>query len=83
MSDLHMHLKGSSYNFDMSWLSVMNNITSMEDVFTEVYNLRKTYGWDKDLYAKMYRACAIRLYLASRTGLLLEKIDLLLLNWQI
>lgn len=44
----------------------------MENVFTEVYNLRKTYGWDKDLYAKMYRACAIRLYLASRTGLLSE-----------
>lgn len=45
----------------------------MEDVFSEVYSLRKTYGWDKDLYAKMYRACAIRLYLASRTELLLEK----------
>lgn len=72
MADLHMHLKGSSYNFDISWLSIMNNITSMENVFTEVYNLRKTYGWDKDLYAKMYRACAIRLYLASRTGLLSE-----------
>lgn len=73
MTDLHMHLKGSSYNFDMSWLSIMNNITSMENTFTEVYNIRKIYGWDKDLYAKMYRACAIRLYLASRTGLLLEK----------
>lgn len=73
MTDLHMHLKGSSYNFDMSWLSIMNSITSMEDVFSEVYSLRKTYGWDKDLYAKMYRACAIRLYLASRTELLLEK----------
>ena len=73
MTDLHMHLKGSSYNFDMSWLSIMNNITSMENTFTEVYNIRKIYGWDKDLYAKMYRASAIRLYLASRTGLLLEK----------
>ena len=73
MTDLHMHLKGSSYNFDMSWLSIMNNITSMENTFTEVYNIRKIYGWDKKLYAKMYRACAIRLYLASRTGLLLEK----------
>lgn len=73
MTDLHMHLKGSSYNFDMSWLSIMNNITSMENTFAEVYNIRKIYGWDKDLYAKMYRACAIRLYLASRTGLLLEK----------
>ena len=73
MTDLHMHLKGSSYNFDMSWLSIMNNITSMENTFTEVYDIRKIYGWDKKLYAKMYRACAIRLYLASRTGLLLEK----------
>lgn len=73
MTDLHMHLKGSSYNFDMSWLSIMNNITSMENTFKEVYNIRKIYGWDKKLYAKMYRACAIRLYLASRTGLLLEK----------
>lgn len=72
MTDLHMHLKGSSYNFDMSWLSIMNNITSMEDIFTEVYNIRKIYGWDKDLYIKMYRTCAIRLYLASRTGLLSE-----------
>ena len=64
MTDLHMHLKGSSYNFDMSWLSIMNNIISMEDTFTEVYNIRKIYGWDKDLYIKMYRACAIRLYLS-------------------
>lgn len=72
MTDLHMHLKGSSYNFDISWLSIMNNITSMEDTFTEVYNIRKIHGWNKDLYIKMYRACAIRLYLSSRTGLLSE-----------
>lgn len=73
MCDLHMHLKGSSYNFDLSWLSIMNNITSLENVFTEVYKGKKAWGWKKDLYEKMNRACILRLYLASRTGLLLEK----------
>lgn len=69
MADLHMHLKASSFNFDFSWLSVMNNITELRDKFEEVNTKRKYSDWDSSLYEKMYRASAIRLYLASRTGL--------------
>lgn len=68
MAELHMHLKGSSYNIDISWICLMNNVEDMMNVFDEVYDKRKDAGWDKDFYAKMRRAAAIRLYLAGVTG---------------
>ena len=68
MADLHMHLKGSSYNFDFSWLSVMNHVDEMRREFDEVFQKRKNERWDSDFYDKMYRASLIRLYLAGRTG---------------
>lgn len=70
MADLHMHLKGSSLNFDLSWLSVMNNIDRMYDKFNDVYDKRKDADWDPLLYDKLYRASLIRLYLASKTKLI-------------
>lgn len=74
MVDFYMYLKGFLYNFDISWFLIMNNIMSMENVFIEVYNLWKIYGWDKDFYVKMYRVCVICLYLVLRIGLLLENV---------
>lgn len=74
MADLHMHLKGSSYNFDFSWLSVMNHVDEMRREFDEVFQKRKNERWDSDFYDKMYRASLIRLYLAGRTGLIPEEL---------
>lgn len=74
IADLHMHLKGSSYNFDLSWLSVMNNVDKMRKEFDDIYQKRKFDEWDSEFYNKMYRASVIRLYLASRTGLIAKEI---------
>lgn len=74
IADLHMHLKGSSYNFDLSWLSVVNNIDRMVKKFDDVYQKRKIDEWDPEFYYKMYRASVIRLYLASRTGLISKEV---------
>lgn len=73
-ADLHMHLKGSSYNFDLSWLSVMNNVDKMREEFDNIYQKRKIDEWDSEFYDKMYRASVIRLYLASRTELIAEEV---------
>lgn len=68
MAELHMHLKGSSYNIDISWICLMNNIEDMVKNFDEVYDKRKDAAWNKNMYAEMSRAAAIRLYLAGVTG---------------
>lgn len=71
IADLHMHLKGSSFNFDLSWLSVMNNIYMQKDKFDLVCEKRKnSIDWDNRLYDKLYRACCIRLFLSGRTGII-------------
>lgn len=86
MAELHMHLKGSSYNIDISWICLMNHIENMSKIFDDVYDKRKDAGWDKDLYAKMRRAAAIRLYLAGTTGNVSEVITKAelhsMLDWQ-
>ena len=69
MADLHMHLKGSSYNFDISWLSIMNNIDELADDFKSIYDKRKNADWDEHLYDKLTRTAGIRFYLASKVGL--------------
>lgn len=74
IADLHMHLKGSSYNFDLSWLSVMNNVDKMRKEFDDIYQKRKIDEWDSDFYNKIYRASVIRLYLASITRLIAEEV---------
>ena len=68
MAELHMHLKGSSYNVDISWLCLMNHIHQLYERFVEVGEKRKDKEWFVDLYNKIERAANIRLYLASVTG---------------
>ena len=65
MVELHMHLKGSSYNVDISWLCLMNNVMSMQKVFEEVALSRKDTEWDSDLYEKVRKAAVLRYYLAG------------------
>lgn len=68
MAELHMHLKGSSYNVDISWLCLMNHIHQLRDRFVDVGDKRKDRDWFLELYEKVERAASIRLYLASCTG---------------
>lgn len=70
MADLHMHLKGSSYNFDLSWICLMNHIEQMKGIFDKVNEDRKDTGWDENIYQKIRRAAAIRLWLAHVVGLI-------------
>lgn len=76
MAELHMHLKGSSYNFDLSWLCMMNHIGIMQHNFEIEHPLHKFRNPDKDLYEKMKRAAAIRYYLAGVAGCIPETISL-------
>ena len=68
MAELHMHLKGSSYNFDISWIYLMNHIEEMRHVFDEISSKRKGTGWDDKLYLKVRNAAIIRYYLAGVVG---------------
>ena len=76
IAELHMHLKGSSYNFDLSWLCMMNHIGIMQHNFEVEHPLHKYKNPDKNLYEKMKRAAAIRFYLAGAVGCLSESISL-------
>lgn len=52
-ADIHLHLQGSSLNFDINWLSLMNNMAHRHDVFKHF----------PDMELLMYKAFAIRLFL--------------------
>lgn len=65
MAELHMHLKGSSYNVDISWICLMNHISSMRNIFDKIASSRKDTDWDVNLYEKVRKAAIIRYYLAG------------------
>lgn len=75
MAELHMHLKGSSYNFDLSWSCLMNHIGRMQDKFEIEHPLHQYRDPDNTLYEKIRRAAAIRYYLAGAVGLIEEGIS--------
>lgn len=70
MWDVHSHLKGSSANFELNWICLMNHITKRAKEFrlfdqhkltveTEVSHRSNT----SSLYLKIIKAAAIRLFL--------------------
>lgn len=69
LADIHSHLKGSSLNFDINWICLMNHIDDRKHQFDRItrfaqgnrYNRNDTIG----LYGKAVVAAAIRLYLAQ------------------
>lgn len=70
IADVHMHLKGSSFNFDLSWISIMNNFVPMQSKFNELnVQYRESSDWDQNIYVKIRRAAAIRIYLANFVGI--------------
>lgn len=65
IAELHMHLKGSSYNVDISWICLMNNVLTMRNVFRKVAESRQDEEWNANLYEKVRRAAVIRYYLSG------------------
>lgn len=75
LSDIHAHLKGSSTNFELSWLSLMNYPCHRESEFLKLFDKKKFEGDDKkmcdirELYLCMSLAMVLRLWLfASKMG---------------
>lgn len=70
LADIHAHLKGSSLNFDINWICLMNHITNRKEQFEDLtefiqgiqYNRKDAEG----LYQKAVAAAAIRLCLAQQ-----------------
>lgn len=73
MADVHMHLKGSSSNFDLNWLCLMNHPHKREKEFRSLsslqhplYIMNPANNSELSLYALAVKACAIRYLLYSR-----------------
>lgn len=83
LADIHAHLKGSSLNFDVNWMCLMNHIDGREDVFENIQKellnrqvFLKLNTGGRDFWMLSILAAAIRMYLFSRladAGLNLEK----------
>ena len=76
MAELHMHLNGSSFNFDLSWQCMMNNIWHMQRNFEHKHPYNKYKDNDTNLYEMMRKAALIRFYLAGVVGCIDEGITL-------
>lgn len=69
ISDVHAHLKGSSLNFELSWLSLMNYPSHREADFLELFSEKGFHDNDKkcrdmvELYMCVSVASVLRLYL--------------------
>ena len=67
-ADIHAHLKGSSMNFEINWICLMNHIDRRYDKFREMEGkVQSDYANEKreegELYRKAVLAAAIRLHL--------------------
>ncbi len=69
MIDLHYHLYGSIFVFDLNWLSLMNDVTDRQDSFRKIFDyLRAPHiinssEVSNSLYNKVMKAASIRLLL--------------------
>lgn len=68
LADIHSHLKGSSLNFDINWICLMNMIDRREKIFKKLKEKVQSShlsekGIGEGLYKKAVLAAAIRLYL--------------------
>lgn len=65
-TDLHFHLWGSSLNFELNWLSLMNRISNRRHEFKSIQKLKNTqlqvnqYSRQQSLYGLYVKAFAIR-----------------------
>lgn len=65
LADIHAHLKGSSLNFDINWICLMNNVRGRDEQFSKLQKYRQGDASDSNisLYRKVVLAAAIRLHL--------------------
>lgn len=82
MADVHMHLKGSSCNFDLNWLSLMNHPDGRGQEFRGLESLRhplrimnSTENVKFSLQALATKACAIRYLLYNKYVGIVPKSD--------
>ncbi len=73
LADIHAHLAGSSLNFDINWMCLMNHIEQREHVFKEIQEcflnhqvLLKFNAERRDFYTLSVLAAAIRIHLFSK-----------------
>lgn len=70
LTDVHSHLKGSSLNFELAWLCLMNHISSRQQEFQKLEEIKlaptievEKVSLSSSLYSKVIKASAIRLFL--------------------
>ncbi len=69
MTDLHFHLNGSSLNFEVNWMSLMNRTPHLAKAFCKLKNLQQDAKQMTDgelsepLYLCAMKASALRVYL--------------------
>lgn len=82
LADIHAHLKGSSLNFDINWICLMNHIDGRIGQFEELAGfMQGTHhggSTGKHLYRKAVEAAAIRLFLANATDYSIKDLNGLL-----
>ncbi len=59
VTDLHFHLFGSSLNFELSWLSLMNHITDRKEDFQQIKNSKMPDAnpWFGEQQLPLYMLC--------------------------
>lgn len=82
LADIHAHLKGSSLNFDINWICLMNHIDGRTDQFEELAGFTQGIhhggSTGKHLYRKAAEAAAIRLFLSEVTDYQMRDLNNLL-----
>lgn len=87
LADIHAHLKGSSLNFDVNWICLMNHIEAREALFKEIQNSlqnkvvnSKHKTSQRSYYMLAVFACAIRIVLFSRIKNIKSKTENILIS---
>ena len=81
VTELHNHLFGSSLSVELNWLSVMNNNVNNPQKYKyfstnlRQQSLASDYSGETDLYTRIVKAAAIRLYLFCKTNKIVDSID--------
>lgn len=66
LSDIHAHLKGSSLNFDVNWICLMNHIINRRKACLELDSQNQSIRSSRTLYEKAIIAATIRFYLFAK-----------------
>lgn len=82
LADIHAHLKGSSLNFDINWICLMNHVDRRAEPFEELAGFSQDMHHGKctakRLYRKAAEAAAIRLFLSGVTDYKMKDLNCLL-----